>query len=176
MAATEGIRRDIFRQIFSQRPRRLGLRMAPMIDVIFLLLIFFLVAAKWRPEEDFMPFQLPTAGAQEQIIGKPEPLIIKIAATRAGCEVLIGRFQTVTVELNSQAMEKDLAVMMDEIRQCLVGQKRYVTDPVEIVCGPAVKWEHLAKIYNLLFGAGINDITFTMTQQYPEPNLTGRER
>jgi len=55
--------------------------MAPMIDMVFLLLIFFLVAAKWRPQEDFLPFQLPLAHAQEQRIGKPEPLMIHISAT-----------------------------------------------------------------------------------------------
>ena len=136
--------------------------MAPMIDMIFLLLIFFLVAAKFRPDENFLPFQLSTAQAQGYRPGKPEPLIIHIFATDTGCEVQIGRLRT--VEIENQTLEANLAVLMEEIEKCLLAQKRYATDPIEIVCAPEVKWEHLAKIYNVFYGAGLTDITFRMTQ------------
>jgi biopolymer transport protein ExbD len=72
--------------------------MAPMIDMIFLLLIFFLVAAKWRPQEDFLPLQLPAAQARPSALGKPEPLILHIFATKTGCKVQIGQLQTVGIE------------------------------------------------------------------------------
>jgi biopolymer transport protein ExbD len=136
--------------------------MAPMIDMIFLLLIFFLVAAKWRPQEDFLPFQLPVAQAQEQRIGKPEPLIIHISATQTGCQVQIG--QSDAVQIENQTIEVNLAVLMEKMEKCLLAQKRFATDPIEIICEPEVKWEHLAKIYNMFFGAGLTDITFQMTE------------
>ena len=136
--------------------------MAPMIDMIFLLLIFFLVAAKWRPKEDFLPFQLPAAQAQDHRIGKPEPLIIYIFATEAGCNVQISQFYTVQIE--NGKIEANLAVLMEKIEKCLLAQKRFATDPIEIVCGAGVKWEYLAKIYNMFFGAGLTDITFQMTE------------
>ncbi len=148
----------------SSRPRRNStLRMAPMIDMTFLLLIFFLVAAKWRPKEDFLPFQLPTARGQTLRIGKPEPLIIQIAATHTGCEVQVGQSQTVAVE--NQTIEENLAMLTRQISDTLVEQKRYAADPVEIICAPDVKWDHLAKIYNLLYAMGLTDITFRMTEQ-----------
>ena len=136
--------------------------MAPMIDMIFLLLIFFLVASKWRPDENFLPFQLPTAQAQEPNIGKPEPLIIRIWATLDGCQVQVGPPYTVKIE--NEKIEADLAVLMEKIGEVLLAQKRFASDPIEIVCSPEVKWEHLAKIYNLFFGAGLTDITFRMTE------------
>ena len=146
----------------SNRRLDFGLRMAPMIDVIFLLLIFFLVAANWGPQEDFLPFQLPSAQAQGHRFGKAEPLVIQILPTRSGCEVRIG--QLYSVEINNQTVEADLVELMEKTRQSLVEQRRFATDPIEIICAPQVKWDHLAKIYNLFFGAGLTDITFQMTE------------
>jgi len=140
--------------------------MAPMIDMIFLLLIFFLVAAKWRPKEDFLPLQLATAGAAVQITGKPEPLLIQISQTDTYCQVKIGA--AYTIDFSSQNPEEGLAMLMEKTRQCLSEQKRYATDPVEIVCAPGVKWENLAKIYNIFVGMGLTDITFQMTEQLPD--------
>jgi biopolymer transport protein ExbD len=136
--------------------------MAPMIDMIFLLLIFFLVSAKWRPEENFLPFQLPAAQAREHRPGKPESLLIHILATETGCGVRIGQLDTIRIE--NQTLEADLAVLMEKMRECMLAQKRFVTDPVEIICEPEVKWDHLTKIYNLFSGAGLTDITLPMTE------------
>lgn len=156
------MQRDIFQGVLTSRRRSFTLRMAPMIDMIFLLLIFFLVAAKFRPQEDFLPFQLPAAHAQYRTIGKPEPLTIHISSTHSGCLVQISRLHTAQIE--NENIEADLVVLMEKIRDCLLTQKRFVTDPVEIVCDADVKWQHLAKIYNLLYGAGLTDITFEMTE------------
>ncbi|HUS74166.1 MAG TPA: biopolymer transporter ExbD [Sedimentisphaerales bacterium] len=145
----------------SQR-HRFSLRMAPMIDMIFLLLIFFFVAAKWRPAEDFLPFQLSAAHARNISIGKPEPLIIHISSTQTGCKVQIGELHTVRIE--NENIEANLAVLIETMNKCLLAQKRFAADPIEIVCAPEVKWDHLAKIYNMFFGAGLTDITFRMTE------------
>jgi len=135
-----------------------------MIDMIFLLLIFFLVAAKWSPQEDFLPLQLPVASAGT-VAGpaiKPEPLIIQITQTNSGCHVQIGSSRAVNIQ--SQNPEQDLASLMEQTKQCLLEQKRYASDPVEIVCAGKVKWENLARIYNILYGMGLTDITFQMTE------------
>jgi len=159
---TESMQRDIFGRLNSSRRRPFTLRMAPMIDMIFLLLIFFFVAAKWRPQEDFLPFQLPAAQAHDHTIGKAEPLIIHIFAAETGCQVRIGGLYTVQIE--NQTIEADLVGLMEKVEKCLLAQKRFATDPVEIICSPEVKWEHLAKIYNVFYGMGLTDITLPMTE------------
>ncbi len=153
---------NIFSRQNCSRRSKTGLRMAPMIDMIFLLLIFFLVAAKWRPKEDFLPMQLATAGFSTQAVGKPEPLLIQITQADAGCRVQISTFPV--VDIPAQNPEHALATLMEKTRQCLLEQKRYATDPVEIICAPDVKWENLAKIYNVFVGMGLTDITFVMTE------------
>jgi biopolymer transport protein ExbD len=151
------------RTIGSRRPT-IGLRIAPMIDLIFLLLIFFIVAVRWRPQEDFLPLQLPTAnaGTVAQTAVKPEPLIIQITPTNSGCRVQIGT--SYAVDIPSQNPEQGLASLMEQIKQCLLEQKRYASDPVEIICDGKVKWENLVKINNVLYGMGLTDITFQMTR------------
>ena len=142
----------------------IGLRIAPMIDMIFILLIFFIVAVRWKPQENFLPLQLPTAnaGTVAQTAVKPEPLSIQITPTNAGCRVQIGT--SYAVNIPSQNPEQGLASLMEQIKQCLLEQKRYASDPVEIICAGKVKWENLAKIYNVLYGMGLTDITFQMTR------------
>jgi len=159
---SQSIQADIFKTVFANRKCPFTLRMAPMIDMIFLLLIFFLVAAKFRPKEDFLPLQLPASQAGDWRIGKPEPLIILISQTQTGCQVQIAGLHTVRIE--NQNPEADLAVLMEKIRDCITSQKRFADDPIEIICTPEVKWEHLAKIYNMFYGAGLTDITFQMTE------------
>ena len=83
-AKNKTVEKSALSRLGNARRRCFALRMAPMVDMVFLLLIFFLVAAKWRPEEDFLPFQLATAQAQDARLGRPEPLVIQIRATQTG--------------------------------------------------------------------------------------------
>ena len=156
------IRKNLFERLTGRRRSLFALRMAPMIDMVFLLLIFFLVAAKWRPAEDFLPIKLPTGPAEDHRLGKPEPLTICISATAAGCAVRIGQFRT--VRINNENIEPDLAALIQTLHKCLTAQRRFASDPIEIVCEPAVRWEHLARIYSVFCGAGLTDITFRMTE------------
>lgn len=142
--------------------RGFSLQMAPMIDIIFLLLLFFLVAAKWRPQESFLPFHLPAADTQQREFGKPEPLVIRILTTQTGCNVQIGQSQI--VQIANQTIEEDLAALTGKMRDCMLEQKRFVTDPVEIICQPSVKSRYWVKIYNVLAGLKLTDITISMTE------------
>jgi len=159
---SDNIQKDILNRAFSDSRRYSPMRMAPMIDMIFLLLIFFMVSAKWRPEESFLGFQLPAAQAMEYRPGKPEPLLIHICAAETGCDVRIGLMET--IQIQNQTLEADLAVLMEELQECMLAQKRFVSDPIEIICEPQVKWDYLTKIYNLFSGAGLTDITLPMTE------------
>ena len=51
------------------RPRQLGFNMTPMIDVVFLLIIFFLVSSHLAKQETRMKLELPVAAS-----GDDDPL------------------------------------------------------------------------------------------------------
>ena len=154
---------QVRQRLSASKRKTISLRMAPMIDLVFILLLFFLVATKWRPAEDSLPFKLPAAAASDSQIAKPGPLEIYISDAKDGCKVQIGKLYN--LELRNKNLESDLAGLLQKIADCLNAQKRFVSDPIEIVCGPKVKWEHVAKIYNVFYGAGLSDITFMMTEQ-----------
>lgn len=130
--------------------------MTPMIDVIFLLLIFFLLTAKFRPIEDFLPIKIPAAQAAQ--FGKVEPLAVHIQNTRQGCFVRIDNSKKVKVQDDFQA------ALQDSFELILNEQKRYSSDPIEIICDKTVKWQDLVSVYNCLYGAGAEDITFQLTE------------
>jgi biopolymer transport protein ExbD len=50
---TVNSQKDIFSTLDKSSQGSFTLRMAPLIEIIFLLLIFFLVTANWRPKESF---------------------------------------------------------------------------------------------------------------------------
>jgi biopolymer transport protein ExbD len=143
--------------------------MTAMIDMVFLLLIFFLVTAKWRPPEHFLPLKLPSAEAIVQRIGAAEPLVIRISEIPHGCLIQLGMDET--IQIKSGTIERDLLFLLDRVNACLAAQKRYSSDPIEIICTPTVKWDHIAKVYNMFYGAGITDITFEMTEQEPDGSV-----
>jgi biopolymer transport protein ExbD len=55
-----------------------SLSLTPLIDVVFLLLIFFLVATKFAEEEREMDLLLPDAMSAEPLISEPKEMFINI--------------------------------------------------------------------------------------------------
>lgn len=56
------------------------LSLTPLIDVVFLLLIFFLVTSEFEEEERRLDIVLPTATSAVPMVGKPRELVIDIDA------------------------------------------------------------------------------------------------
>lgn len=57
-----------------------SLSLTPLIDVVFLLLIFFLVATKFAEEERELDVRLPDASEAQPLTSKPRELFINIDA------------------------------------------------------------------------------------------------
>jgi len=157
----DNIGQDVLKGLRKRRTQELGLRMAPMIDVIFLLLIFFVLTAKFRPLEQFLPLLPGDRAGGTQTLELIEPLEIFISDSAAGCVIDIGR--TVSLSMPAENMEQGLAEFAGRLATVMEKQKRIMTDPIEIRCDKNVKWNHLVKVYNVLYAMGVNDITFVKT-------------
>ena len=59
-----------------------GLEMTPMIDIVFLLMIFFLVASKLDEDDRALDVVLPQAAAAQPLTARPREFVINI--DRAG--------------------------------------------------------------------------------------------
>jgi len=139
----------------------LGIRLAPLIDVIFQLLIFFFISAQFRPEEAALPLGLPTAQA-DSLATAVEPLTIYVLGSSNGCEIQI---EEETINITAETGEKDLADFVEKFADILKKQKRALSDPLVLVFDDEVQWDYVTKIYNLLYGLGANDITFRLNTE-----------
>ena len=57
-----------------------GINLTPMIDVVFLLVIFFMVSAEVRPPESQIDIRLPKSGMATAVSRTPDPITVAIAA------------------------------------------------------------------------------------------------
>ncbi len=70
-----------------EESEQLGIQLAPLVDVVFLLLIFFLVATTYLDEEKDLTLVLPRAAAGEESGPRLERILLNV---RADGTVLLG--------------------------------------------------------------------------------------
>jgi len=71
----------------ANRRTAVGANMTPMIDVVFLLIIFFLVSSHLARQETRLPLELPVAATHDPIDPEKAPLTISV---NSQAEILVG--------------------------------------------------------------------------------------
>ncbi|HOK66810.1 MAG TPA: biopolymer transporter ExbD [Anaerohalosphaeraceae bacterium] len=169
MHSSEGTRLSFHQRTLEGLTRRsrtdTGLRMAPMIDVIFLLLTFFVLTAKFRRSEAIVPLRVPQNVSSErlQIV---EPLILELTLSGGGFRLKIGTDKEML--LSQDASKDEWNAAADAVEEVCRRQQRRADDPVELICGDEVSWDAVVKVYDLLRVLGLNQITFLMTDANEE--------
>jgi biopolymer transport protein ExbD len=149
----------------------IALHMTAMIDIIFLLLTFFVLTSNFRLPEDFLSLRLPAAAAPATALTVIEPFRIDITTSRGGCIVTLPTGETAKqIRIENESLTQDLAAFADTLGPALTSLKRTAADPIEITCHDDLKWDHLVKIYNIINAMGLSDVTFNLNQARPEPN------
>lgn len=146
---------------FSDRykKRRIGLAMAlnltPMIDIVFLLLFFFLAVSRFHEQEGMLPGQLPAQAAGISMEVPQSPIRVRFSpdhADAAHCEVTVDRFQDQPLAVNR------LSDLLEKIRDEIPG---YTTDtPVHLLADDKIAWGHVVNAYNAALAAGFEKIYF----------------
>ena len=109
-----------------------SLSLTPLIDVVFLLLIFFLVATRFSEQEREMDVVLPEASEAQPLIAAPKQLFINI--DRAG------RYFVGGAELQPSQLEQALLQAW---------KKNPSTQEVIIRGDKLAAWQHIALAMNL---------------------------
>lgn len=91
-----------------------ALNLTPLIDVVFLLLIFFLVATRFAQEDRELPVKLPSASNALPMTMEPNEIVINVDA--AGGYVVRGT--PMTIEVLEEVLGK--AVADNPIHQVVV--------------------------------------------------------
>jgi biopolymer transport protein ExbD len=136
---------------YSRSSERAEAAMTPMIDVVFLLLIFFLWTASFQAIETVLPSQLTATGARGAGDDLPQEDFERVVVR------LVARGAAVQWQLNGQAVA-NLAALEQRLGQ-LAGIKSdlpVVVDPTEDVPFGAV-----IDVYDVSLRAGLTNIQFT---------------
>ena len=137
----------------------MSLNLTPMIDVVFLLLFFFLAVTRFGSMEGLLPARLPgrTAAAPMEI--PRTPLRVRFlwdAAAPDGCRVTIDRLREDRLAIAT------LAATLADVRRNQPGFDDADT-PVHLLAGDDVPWDHVANAYNAGLAAGYQRIYFIDT-------------
>ncbi len=128
----------------------IGFQIAPMVDVVFVLMLFFMASAGMQVAEKELSINLPSGVSAPSGNIPPEPIIVAIGADG-------------TVEINGQAYDPptspDLPLTRDHLRELMgySGKK----DPVIIQPAPEVRQDRIISVLNAAAAAGVQNLSFT---------------
>ena len=126
-----------------------SLSMTPLIDVVFLLLIFFLVATRFAEEERSMEMKLPTASESKPITMKPKDIELNIDAD------------------GNYYLGSGKAMSLAEIEVAL-GQSAAnnpLTQAVVIRADRKSSWDSVAQAMNACYRVGLQDVKTSLSGQ-----------
>jgi len=118
-----------------------SLSMTPLIDIVFLLLIFFLVTTRFSEEDHELEVMLPTASEAKPLIEKPKEIFINIDNQ--------GTYFLGNQEVELEQMQNLLAS---------VDVSNPLGQTVVIRADKRCKWANVVAAINACHRAGIHDI------------------
>lgn len=128
------------------------MQMGPLIDIVFLLLVFFMVTAKpIKPESD-ISMSLPGTVSQEEALVLPDEVQIHITANGA---LLLNQMSVATPD------DADLAELLNILVRLRLSAESMKTDPlVTIVPDPDCRHQRIVDVLNTAAKAKISGVTF----------------
>lgn len=134
----------------------LDLNLTPMIDVVFLLMIYFLLITQFQPREDAQAYELPKDGARAQ---PADPFELPKQPVRLAVESFGDAPQAyrVTSDLPALAGASSARALSDALRAelgvTMGDDQRFVIEPAR-----DARWEHTLGVFNAVRGAGFATI------------------
>lgn len=128
-----------------------GFQIAPMVDVVFVLLLFFMASAGSQVVEKELNINLPSGRSDASQPGTPStPIIIDI-------------FPDGQVQLNNKVYDNPANKDLPELRAWLKDtiDKFGDKDPVIIRPDPETRHERIMDVLNAAAAAGVKNLTFS---------------
>lgn len=127
-----------------------ALQITPMIDIVFLLLIFFLVATRFADEDRELDVQLPTASEAQPLIAQSREVFLHI--DERGQFFLGGRI------VPNDELESALAEFL---------QNQPAVQTAILRADRRCAWDAVATVINACHRAGLHDIRPTTSGDSP---------
>ena len=127
---------------------------APMIDVVFLLLIYFMVSSTLARQEADLSFQLPGSVEQDEPLDIPDEQIIEI---QENGQVLVNDY---AYDSPDAIRLDELAAMLTRFREASAANK--VDAIVTISPKESVAHAHIVKVMDACSAADIEAVNFAL--------------
>lgn len=135
-----------------------SLDISSLIDVCFLLLIYFLVTSTIRPRETDLGLQLPANTPPTENQPKIEPTFIRVDPAGA---IYIGTGAS-QQQLDTDNSSRQLPLLESNLELYASAARSAGTNPlVQVYADPDSTQQRVIDVLNALAGAGINSVTFT---------------
>jgi len=133
----------------SRQPEPANMQLAPMIDIVFLLLIFFIVTWQFTKSETELSVSVPTA----QEGADPE---------RQKGEIVVNILADGTIRIESVSV--DLPQLLEKLASIAA---QYENQPVRIRGDGAVNYQRVVEVIDTCTKAGIWNISFATQRPAP---------
>ena len=138
---------------------KMVIQMTPMIDCVFLLLIFFMVSSTFYRQEADIGFALPGVAEQSESVEIPDEQIIEVAAD--------GR-----IFLNDLQYDDPSNPELPELLKTLIlfrqtAEANKVPAMITIAPADTVKQQRVVDVLNVCAAAKIQNVTFAVEEEEP---------
>lgn len=135
-----------------------GLDISSLIDVCFLLLIYFLVATTIQKKEVDVPLALPSSAPSDAEMPDIDPLFIKVDASGA---IYTGAGSNAQM-LDTDTGSRSLPLLSQQLSLYVTGASSGGKKPlVQMWVDGGANQQRVIDVLNALVGAGISSVTFT---------------
>lgn len=134
------------------------LDISSLIDVCFLLLIYFLVTSTISPRETDLGMALPAMGSSSQDQPKIEPMFIKVDSSGS---IFTGADPN-QQQLDTDSAQREVPLLASQLDLYASAALSAGNKPlVQIYVEPDASQQRVIDVLNALAGAGITSVTFT---------------
>lgn len=130
--------------------------LAPMVDVVMVILVFFMLGARLAVEEGALPTELPSQvgpGGASNITIIPTVRIVLIPTSSGGCQIFL-----MTNEIPGGSFSVLRSVLKDKIDAGANKEGR-----VLIEAAPEVEYQYVVSAMDACIGAGFENIRFAVS-------------
>jgi biopolymer transport protein ExbD len=138
--------------------KTIGLNLTSMIDVVFLLLVYFMVATEFKTAEESYPMDLPLRQGGQVVLLDNEPLVILIETLGPGLQDISIRLEGPWEPVASlQGLSAFLRA--NQVSSISMGGLFASSHPIRIRPSENTRWEHAVSAYNVVVDANYTNIT-----------------
>ncbi len=126
-----------------KRRETLGIDLTPVIDVVFILLIFFIVTSVFKKEELALILDLPKSSAKEAEVSKDD-IFIELSPTKLAIK---------GIEVSFESLEDNLKEIKNK------------TKPLIVRIDEKVEYKRVVKVLDLLQKYDLNNLALITEQE-----------